>query len=78
MNGPFAQEQAKKTLENPRYSGISDPGKKIISLYRYIYGRKPDPDETKLALKYLEEDTPQRWTNFVKTLMLANEFVFID
>ena len=78
MNGPFAQEQAKKTLENPRYSGISDPGKKVISLYRYIYGRKPDPDEIKLALKYLEEDTPQRWTNFVKTLMLANEFVFID
>ena len=78
MNGPFAQEQAKKTLEHPRYSGISDPGKKILRLYRHIYGRNPAPDEIKLALKYLEENTPQRWTHYVKALMLANEFVFID
>ena len=78
MNGPFAEEQAKKTLELPRYSGISDPRKKIVSLYRYIYGRKPGQDELKLALKYVEENTPKRWASYVKTLMLANEFVFLD
>lgn len=78
MNGPFAEEQAKKTLELPRYSGITDPGQKITRLYRYIYARKPDPEEMALALKYLEEDTPRRWTNYVKTLLLANEFVFLD
>mgnify|MGYP000639762496 CR=1 FL=1 len=78
MNGPFAQEQAQKTLEFPLYSGITDPGHKITRLYRYIYGRKPDLEEMALALKYVEEDTPKIWASYVKTLLLANEFVFID
>ena len=78
MNGPFAEEQAKKVVELPLYSGVSDPGKKITLLYRYIYARRPDPEEMALALKYLQENTPKRWTNYVKTLLLANEFVFLD
>jgi len=78
MNGPFAQEQAKKVVELPLYSGVSDPGKKITLLYRYIYARRPDPEEMALALEYLRENTPERWINYVKTLLLANEFVFLD
>ncbi|MEC9032251.1 MAG: DUF1553 domain-containing protein, partial [Planctomycetota bacterium] len=78
MNGPFAEEQAKKVVELPLYSGVSDPGKKVTLLYRYIYARRPDPEEMALALKYLQDNTPEKWTNYVKTLLLANEFVFLD
>ena len=65
-------------MELPLYSGVSDPGKKVTLLYRYIYARRPDPEEMALALKYLQDNTPKRWTSYVKTLLLANEFVFLD
>ena len=78
MNGSFTEEQARKVLERPLYSGISDPGKKITRLYRHIYSRRPDTEEMNLALEYVEENTPERWTSYVKALLLANEFVFLD
>jgi len=78
MNGSFTEEQARKVLERPLYREISDPGKKITRLYRNIYSRRPDTEEMNLALKYLEENTPERWTSYVKALLLANEFVFLD
>ena len=52
--------------------------KKITRLYRHIYSRMPDTEEMNLALEYVEENTPERWTSYVKALLLANEFVFLD
>ena len=56
---------------------------KIVALYSLAYQRQPDPDELSWALDYLKgtpaEGSPlTRLEQYAQTLLVANEFFFVD
>jgi hypothetical protein len=82
MNSPFLVEQAKALVARPDVTGLAEPGPRIARLYRLLYGRPPEPEETALGLRFLanaghgEKLSP--WERYAQVLLLANEFAFVD
>jgi hypothetical protein len=58
MNSPFSMEQARAIADSPEIKGAGDDGKRIRLLYRRLFGRFPDADETKVGLTYLRPSQP--------------------
>jgi len=54
MNAPLTVEQARAVTERPEIAGASDDGQRVRRLYRLLFGRLPDADETAAALAYLK------------------------
>ncbi len=55
MNSPFVIEQAKGLLQRPEIAAEKNPRRRIIMLYRLLYGRAPSVDEITLGLKYISD-----------------------
>jgi hypothetical protein len=85
MNSPFVIEQAKQLANRPSVVAQKETEKRIEELYRLCYGRKPDADEVKLGMKFVDLAAKEpgakgltAWEKYAQVLLLSNEFAFID
>jgi Protein of unknown function (DUF1553) len=80
MNHPFAIDAARAILTRPDVVRESDADAKVARLYRLVYGRGPDADETAMARAFLADraDGWDPWVALAQALLMANEFVFVD
>ncbi|HJZ93809.1 MAG TPA: DUF1553 domain-containing protein, partial [Gemmataceae bacterium] len=83
MNSPFVIEQAKALAAR---AADVDANTKVRELYRLAYGRAPTPEETALALEFVNTpaDAEAKTTGLTaleqlaQVLLLSNEFAFVD
>jgi hypothetical protein len=82
MNSPFLLDKAKKFAARPDVAARGGTAERVEALYRLVYGRAPEAEESTLALRYLEKGgtTPaeEAWTRYAQALLLANEFAYLD
>lgn len=80
MNHPFVQDAAKAVLKRPDIATEPDASRRVEHVYRVVYQRKPDADESSLATKFfgVAPVPAVAWERYVHALMIANEFAFID
>jgi len=82
MNSPFVTEQAKNLALRSEVVSAKTPTEKVTALYRIALSRNPSKSELALALEYTAEDDPKAtfgvWPQLAQTLLLCNEFAFID
>jgi hypothetical protein len=81
MNSPFLIEQARALIARPDVAGLGGTEQRIARLYRLLYGRAPEPEESALSVRFVARPggkglTP--WELYAQVLLLANEFAFVD
>ena len=84
MNNPFAIEQARRFSERADVLAHADAAERIARMYTLAFARQPLPEETSLGLRFIEA-APQTeteklspWARYAQTLLLTNEFMFLD
>ena len=89
LNDPFVLDQAghlaKRLLQN---QDLDSDGKRVVAVYERLYGRPPGKGEREVAQAFLREfaSTVQEssdpalaaWSSLCHTLMLSNEFVYVE
>jgi len=87
MNNPFVYRQAGLLAERV-HSETSDEVR-ITKAYQLLFQRKPTPDESQLAMKFLST-TPEKpgyttagkpvtaWSEYARALFSSNEFQFVN
>jgi hypothetical protein len=83
MNSPFVVEQVKRLTARPDVQAEADPAKRIQILYRLLYGRPADEEETALGLRFLAAPQEENghlsvWEKYVQVLLMTNNFGFVD
>jgi hypothetical protein len=80
MNNPFVLGQARKLLERPDVAALPDLARRVVRLYRLLYGRDPSEEELALAREFLTSSrrASALWEQYAQALLLANELVFAD
>jgi hypothetical protein len=80
VNHPFAIDAARGILVRPEIAAEHNANAKVGRLYRLIYNRPPGNEDLSLAREFLSEPgaQPDRWQSFAQSLLMANEFVFVD
>jgi hypothetical protein len=89
MNSPFVVEQTRRLVGRPEVAALTEPEQRIDYLYRLLYGRAPDSEETALGLRFVhahecEPKEPKAdqplgaWEKYAQVLLLANEFAYVD
>lgn len=84
MNSPFVVEQARFLAAREEVALRRDPAGKVEALYGLALARRPDPEETRLAVAYLEGEAPgdtaklSRVERLAQTLLLSNELAVRD
>jgi hypothetical protein len=73
LNGPFMQQQAGFMAERVRREGGASPITQATYTFRLAFGRTPDAEEHKAALKLV---SAQGLTALCRALMNANEFLY--
>jgi len=59
MNSPFVVQQARSLAERAEIKSCSQPEERVRRLYQTAYQRAPDPDELKLALRFVERQAKE-------------------
>ena len=91
MNSPFVHEQASKFAAR-LLAEAPDVTQRIALAYRTAFGREPTAEETGKATAFLDqyrqhlaasgvgaaEHDAQAWAALARTLLVSNEFVFVD
>ncbi|HLQ43997.1 MAG TPA: DUF1553 domain-containing protein, partial [Planctomycetaceae bacterium] len=79
MNGELSFEAAQRMLRRPEVASQTATDSRLSSLFRAAFQRVPASHEQQAAREFLgETPTPERWTALAQSLLLANEFVFVD
>lgn len=92
MNNPFLRDQVRNLAVRPDLMRIEQTEQRIDAVYRTLFSRAAEPDEIGLGKKFLESrdgattpstaagDSPHltRWQEYLQTLLLVNEFLFVD
>lgn len=83
MNSSFVRQQAAVILHRAEIERAKTARERISAAFRIVLSRQPSKDELKLAMNYvgdapLDEPGAQHWANFVQSLLVSNEFVFVD
>jgi mono/diheme cytochrome c family protein len=93
MNSPFVIEQAQHLARRQEMKDLPDDTARVRFVYRKVLGRTPAPEEIALSLRFLQSASqikqasaaPQvppasekAWVQFIQTLMMSNEFIFLD
>src|SRR5207244_3495958 len=86
MNSPFVLEQARNLIQRSDIVACETAEERIQRMYRLLYGRAADADETALGLGFVgaHNGPPIRnagmapWEEYAQVLLLANEFAFVD
>jgi hypothetical protein len=71
MNSPFVETQAKALAD--RLKG--DDASRLTQVYRLVYDRAPDKEETRAGLEFLRQGT---WVQYSRVLLSSSEFLFVD
>jgi hypothetical protein len=81
LNSPFMLEQARalatRVTANPGESNTA----RVRRAYLLLYSRPPSPEETRLALAYLDQPEAggmSRWERYAQVLLMSNEFSYVD
>ncbi len=79
MNGELSYEVSRRLEFRPEVVAAVDPPSRVRQLFLICFQREPTDAEQQAAREFLS-DTPttERWTAFVQSLLLANEFAFVD
>jgi hypothetical protein len=72
MNSPFVQNLAAAAVKASAAKAGGKP-QQVAALYRQVLARNPTPDETHVALAYLEKGTLDR---YAQILLMTNEEIF--
>ena len=73
MNSEFIHEQAQSIAERLPKEG------QVGHLYELIFNRPAGQEEMEFAKAYFAKDnSQQRWTGFVRSILSSNEFLYVD
>jgi hypothetical protein len=93
MNGPLLPDLATRFLQNDHWRSLRDPEDQVRWIFRRLLLRGPTASELDRSLQFLaatdDPDRPasgegqgqtlqNRWETLVQTLLMSNEFCFID
>ncbi len=78
LNGPFARDAAKRLANLPAIQKADGPAAKVDAMFRAAFGRVPENDERDLAVAFVAKSGRDRWTDLAQSLLLANEFLYVD
>jgi hypothetical protein len=91
MNSPFMRDQVKLLSALPALSGAADDRERIDRLYRQVLGRAAGSDELAAGCEFLSGEGQRQtagadaaaekfspWERYVQTILLLNEFVYVD
>jgi hypothetical protein len=83
LNHPFVRDQAQAAAKRLLAEPIRDDAARIDHAYRLALGRRPSPDERKLALRHLAagaESSPAQgaWTELFHALFASADFRYLD
>ena len=77
MNGPFARDCAKKLLAAAKDVKTADA--KLDALYLACFARTPTEKERERLLAFVAQGSEaEKWLDLAHTLLMSNEFVFVD
>lgn len=81
MNSPFIMDLANHCVENAKLkTAEAAPAEKVTQLYRRLLQRDPTADEKQLCVAFVtgQPDNEQVWSELTQTLLLTNDFMFLD
>lgn len=79
MNGDLTFEVASRMLRRSEVVAAADTPSRVRQLFLICFQRTPTDAEQQAAREFLRDaPTPERWTAFAQSLLLANEFAFVD
>ncbi len=79
MNGELSYEAARRLQFRPEVVAAVDPPSRVSQLFLICFQRTPTDAEQQAAREFLgDTPTTERWTAFAQSLLLANEFAFVD
>ena len=79
MNNAFVQEAARRLSQRTDVSAAPTVAERLLRLYPLLFARSPTPREVELAEEFLGPDPDlHQWTRYAQTLLMGNEFVFLD
>jgi hypothetical protein len=80
LNSELVVEAARRLVARADVAAADSDAARVTLLYRLALARAPSAEELSLAQKFLH-DAPAReqaWHELAQSLLLTNEFVFID
>jgi hypothetical protein len=77
LNSKFVADQARSLEERLTREAGPEAGAKVERAYRLLYGRRPDPEELDLALKYVESGGSS-WQQYLQALLGSAEFTSVN
>lgn len=84
MNSQFVLDQSRSLATQLLEQHDLDPSAKVGRLYNIAYSRSPSAAETVRALNYINQleaasaTNQQAWTSLTRTILSANEFIYIE
>jgi len=79
LNNPFVLAQA-DALAKRLANGTA--GEMVAQMYRAVLGRDPEPEELRLAKRFVAQSGLSKetlpWQELAQALLLSNEFMFVD
>ncbi|HLV79051.1 MAG TPA: PSD1 and planctomycete cytochrome C domain-containing protein [Chthonomonadaceae bacterium] len=93
MNSPFVIEQARHLAARPEIARLSGEAARIRAVYRLLFGRPPEAEELAWGEHFLRAasrvgvqpaaqiapaDRLTPWERYAQTLLMTNEFAFVD
>ena len=79
LNNPFVLAQA-DALAKRLANGTA--GEMVAQMYRAVLGREPEPEELRLAKRFVAQSGLSKetlpWQELAQALLLSNEFMFVD
>ena len=85
------QQLVRSLAHRADVQGCACVEERIQLLHRILFGRSADQDEMKLAKQFLTADSSTEkntntaegevfspWEEYVQTLLISNEFIFVD
>ena len=79
MNGDLSFEVASRLLRRTEIAHQTEMGVRLKLLFQACFQRSPDSHEEQAARDFLgESSSAERWLSFAQSLLLTNEFVFVD
>jgi hypothetical protein len=77
LNSSFVADQAKALEARLALEAGPEAGRKIERAYSLLYGRRPDPEELKLGVKYVSSGGSS-WQQYLQALLGSAEFTSVN
>jgi len=84
MNHPFPLEMAQHVINRAEFKSAGDLPGRVARLYELILARAPSEEERQWANEFFQnpqkeiQETPEKWVLLAHSLLLTNEFAFIE